>query len=93
MFYDNIRAIAANLRKLEILIEELNPSIIFLTETWFENNADVKLHCLEDYQQPFTSTRSEQRGSGVAMYVSERLQAELIHTNEDFESVSVNIGK
>ena len=70
---------------------ERKPSIIALTETWFKNNDDVNLHCLEGYQKPFTSIRSEQRGGGVAIYVSECLQAELIHSNEDFESVSVKV--
>ena len=50
------------------------------------------LHTLEGYQKPFTSIRSEQRGGGVAIYVSECLQAELVHTDEDFESVSVKVG-
>ena len=77
--------------QLEILIEEKKPSIIALTETWFKNNDDVNLHCLEGYHKPFTSIRSEQRGGGVAIYVSEYLQAELLHRDEDFESVSVKV--
>jgi len=80
------------LGELEILIEERKPSIIALTETLFKNNDDVNLHCLEGYQKPFTSIRSEQRGGGVAIYVSECLQVELVHTDEDFESVSVEVG-
>ena len=73
------------------MIEEKKPSIIALTETLFENNNDVNLHCLEGYQKPFTSIRSEQGGVGVAIYVSECLKAELIYTDEDFESVSVKV--
>ena len=62
-----------------------------LTETWFKNNEDVNDHYIEGYQKPFTSTRSEQRGGGVAIYVSECLQAELVHKDEDFESVLVKV--
>ena len=51
----------------------------------------MNFHCLEGYHKPFTSIRSEQRGGGVAIYVSEYLQAELVHTDEDFESVSVKV--
>ena len=91
MFYNNIRSVSANLGELEILIEERKPSIIALTETWFKNNDDANLHCLEGYQKPFTSIRSTKRGGGVAIYVSECLQAELVHTDEDFESVSVKV--
>ena len=67
------------------------PSIIALIETWFKNNNDVNLHCPESYQKPFTSIRSEQRGGGVAIYVSECLQAELVHTDEKFELTSVKV--
>ena len=92
MFYNIIRSVSANLGELEFLIAEGKPSIIVLTETWFKNNDDVNLHCLEGYQKPFTSVRSEQRGGGVAIYVSECLQAKLVHTDEDFESVSTKVG-
>ena len=51
----------------------------------------MNVHCLEGYQKPFTSIRYEQRGGGVAIYVSECLQAELVHTDQDVESVSVKI--
>ena len=91
LFYNNIRSVCANLGKLEIWIKERKPSIIALTETWFKNNDDVNLHCLEGYQKPFTSFRSEQRGGGAAIYSSECLQAELIRTDEDFESISVKV--
>ena len=91
MFYNNIRSVSANLGELEILIEERKSSIIALTETWFKNNDDVNLLCLEGYQEPFTSFGSRQQGGGVAIKVSECLRAELVHTDEDFESVSVKI--
>ena len=51
----------------------------------------MNLHCLEGYQKQFTSIKREQRGGGVAIYVSECLQVELVHTDEDFESVSVKV--
>ena len=88
-----MRSVSANLGELEILIEERKTSIIFLTETWFKNNDDVNLHCLEGYQRLFKSIRSEQRGGGVAIYVSDCLQAEIVHTDEDFESASVKVAK
>ena len=91
MFYNNIRSVSENLGELEVLIEERKPSILALTETWFKNNDDVNLHRLDGYQKPFTSIRSEQRGGGVAKYVSECLQADILHTDEDFESVSVKV--
>ena len=51
----------------------------------------MNLPCLEGYHKPFTSIRNEQWGGGVAIYVSEYLQADLVHTDEDFESVSVKV--
>ena len=47
---------------LEFLIEKRKPWIIVLTETWFKNNDDVNLHCVEGYQDLFISIRSERRG-------------------------------
>ena len=91
MFYKIIRSVSANLGGLEVLIEEKKPSIIALTETWFKNNDDVNLFCLEGYQKPFTSIRNEHRSGGEAIYVSESLHADLVHTDEDFESVSVKV--
>ena len=81
LFYNFIRSVSANLGELKILIEERKPSILALTEAWFKNNDDVNLPCLEGYQEPFTSNRSEQRDGGVAIYVSGCLQAELVHTD------------
>ena len=81
LFYKNIRSVSANLGELEILIEERKPSIIASTETWFKDNDDVNLHCLEGYLKPFTNIRCEQQGGGVAIFVSECLHAELIHTD------------
>ena len=52
----------------------------------------MNLPCLEVYQKPFTSIRSEERGGGVVIYVSECLQADLVHTDENFESDLVKIG-
>ena len=92
LFYNNIRSVSANLGELEILIEERKLSIIALTETWFKNNDDMNFHCLEGYQKPFTSIKSEQRGGVIAIYVSKCRRVELVHTDEDFESVLVKVG-
>ena len=93
LFYNNIKSVSASLGELEILIKEKKPSIIALTETWFQNNNDVTLHCFEVYQKPFTSIRNEQWGGGIAIFVSECLQAELVHIDKNFESVSVKVRK
>ena len=48
-------------------------------------------YCLEGYHQPFTSTRTQKRGGGVAIYVTLDREAELFHADEYHESVSVKI--
>ena len=58
IFYNNIRSVSANLGHLEILVSELKPSVIALTETWFKSENDDELFSLEGYHQPFTSTRT-----------------------------------
>ena len=91
LFYNNIRSVSANLGDLEILIADLKPSVIALTETWFKDENDVELYNLEGYHKPFTSTRNNKRGGGVAIYVTLDLEAELQHTDEENESISVKI--
>ena len=91
IFYNNIRSVSANLGHLEILVSELKPSVIALTETWFKSENDDELFSLEGYHQPFTSTRTQKRGGGVAIYVTKDLEAELFHSDEYHESVFVKI--
>ena len=90
-FYNNIRSVSTNLGNLEILIAERKPSIIALTETWFKSESDAELYCLEGYHRPFASTRTKKRGGGVAIYVTLDLEAELLHTDEYNESISVKV--
>ena len=90
-FYNNIRSVSAKLGHLEILVSELKPSVIALTETWFKSENGDELFSLEGYHQPFTSTRTQKRGGGVAIYVTKDREAELFHTDEYHESVSVKI--
>ena len=90
-FYNNIRSVSKNLGDLEILIEDSKPSVFALTETWFKSESDEELYSIDGYHRPFTSTRSKKRGGGVAIYVTLDLEAELIHTDEIHESVSVKI--
>ena len=91
IFYNNIRSVPANLGHLEILVSELKPSVITLSETWFKSENDAELFSLEGYHQPFTSTRTQKRGGGVAIYVTLDLEAELFHADEYHESVSVKL--
>ena len=91
IFYNNIRPVSANLGHLEILISELKPSVIALIETWFKSENDDEQFSLEGYHQSFTSTRTQKRGGGVAIYVTKDLEAELFHSDEYHESVSVKI--
>ena len=58
---------------------------------WFKNENDVELYSIDGYHRPFTTTRNKRRGGGVAIYVTLDLEAELIHTDEIHESVSVKI--
>ena len=89
--YNNIRSVSANLEDLEILVAQTKPSVIALTETWWKNENEAGLYCLEGYQRPFASTRNRKRGGGVAIYVTSDLDAELLHTDEAYESLSVKI--
>ena len=87
--YSNLRSVSTNLGDLENLIADSKPSVIALTETWFENENDVELYSIDGYHRQFTITRNKRRSGGVAIYVTLDLEAKLIHTDEIHESVSV----
>ena len=82
IFLNNIRSVSANLGHLELLVSELKPSVIALTETWFKSENDDELFSLEGYHQSFTNTRTQKRGGGKAIYVPLDLEAELFHSDE-----------
>ena len=85
LVYNNIGSVSANLQDLENLVTQSKPSVIALTETWWKNEHDADLFCLEGYQRHFVSTRNRKRGVGVAIYVISDLEAELLHTDEAHE--------
>ena len=89
--YNNIRSVSTNLEDLEILVAQTKPSVIALTETWWKNENEAGLYCLEGYERPFASTRNRKRGGGVAIYLTSDLEDELLHTDEAYESLSVKI--
>ena len=55
------------------------------------NENIVEYNSINGYHRPFTSTRSERRGGGVASYVTLDLEPNLMHTDEIHQSVSVKI--
>ena len=90
-WFNNITSVSANLESLEIFVAQSKHFVIALTETWWKNESDADLFCLLGYQRPFASTRNRKRGGGVAIYVTPDLEAELLHTDEAHESISVKI--
>ena len=52
---------------------------------------DSEVFCLEGYRRPFARTRNRKRQGGVAIYVTSDLEAELLHTDEAYESISVKV--
>ena len=70
--YDNIRSVSTNLRDVEVLIADLEPSVITVTETWFKNEL-LKLEC---YNRPFARPRPK-TGGGLVIDVTLYLEAEL----------------
>ena len=57
----------------------------------FCNETKEELHGLEGYQRSLVSTRKRKRRVEVALYVTFNLVAELLHTDEIFESKSLKL--
>ena len=84
--YNNIRSVSANLEGLEFLVAHFRPFVIALTETWWKIENDAELFRLEGYERLFASIRNRKRGNRRS-----DLEAELLHTDEAYELISVKI--
>ena len=71
---------------LELLISELMLSDAVLTETWFKSRNYDELFSREVNHQPYTSTRTQKRDGGVALYLTLDIFPNLVLTiNTDSE--------
>ena len=83
--YINIRSICNKFDEFKLIVEELKPDIICITETWLNNTIidnEIELinYCL------YRKDREIRRGGGIAVYINKtRLISELIDYDTDLE--------
>ena len=72
--YLNARSIVNKKNKLNIMVEDINPHIIDITESWaIKDISDAELG-LTGYIM-FRRDRIRRRGGGVILYIKESIQA------------------
>lgn len=89
----NIRSYAANFKDLSALLDmnKVYPSVIILTETWFNGNSCQNITGYTSYH----SFRVDRGGGGVSIYVRSDYKSYIISqlcvVNNDMESCGVNV--
>ena len=93
----NIRSLAANFAKLQILISSLKvkPHVISINETWLKQNQQGDYSSLFDYKL-VSNSRNEHKEGGVALYIQRDLSFSVqddltIMKEKVFESLFVDI--
>ena len=78
----NARSIINKKNELDIIVDEIKPHIIGITESWANNDiTDAELG-LEGYVM-FRKDRMGKRGGGVLLYVNEAIPAYEVQLHEE----------
>ena len=79
----NIRSIRQNFHKFCGCLSNssIRIDIIILTETWLNNEANIKDFAIDGYHTPMVQNRDNKNGGGVLVYLSERF--EKFHIRKD----------
>ena len=79
---------------MEVFIKTLNPKpkIIALCETWLTDNDPIEVYAIENYQKIEIKNRQNKRGGGVALYILDDYDYEVIDTTnvENCDFLSIN---
>lgn len=94
LFFLNIRSLRCHHDQLEVFIKTLNPKpkIIALCETWLTDNDPIEVYAIENYQKIEIKNRQNKRGGGVALYILDDYDYEIIDTTnvENCDFLSIN---
>ena len=74
----NARSIINKKTKLNMMVDDIKPHIIGITESWANNDAELGL---EGYVM-FRKDRIGRRGGGVLLYIKETIPAYEVHLPE-----------
>ncbi len=82
-YYTNANSLNNKMSSLDALASTSNPTIIAISETWFNQNSNTHLHGYS----PILKNRNG-HGGGVALYISEEIESFEIH-NQELENQEV----
>uniref|UniRef100_K7EWV1 Endonuclease/exonuclease/phosphatase domain-containing protein n=1 Tax=Pelodiscus sinensis TaxID=13735 RepID=K7EWV1_PELSI len=93
--YTNARSLGNKMEELELLVQEVKPDIIGITETWWNTRHDWSTG-IEGYVL-FRKDRNKGKGGGVALYIKDEVDCKEIKSDrmEKTESVwaKITLGK
>jgi exonuclease III len=70
----NIRSVQSNFSALkQQILNQLQPDIITLTETWADNNTNFADYSLDGYNTPIAQNRPSGKGGGVLVYLKSHI--------------------
>ena len=92
----NCRSILSNIEEFKKLIEENNPDVICLTETWLFVTSKFKLKNYKIYRNDRFGVNCIRRGGGVAVLIKETLNSRLynnfpIYNDGLLENITVEV--
>ena len=86
----NARSILNKKSELDIMVDEIKPHIIGITESWANNDLTYAELGLEGYVM-FRKDRMERRGGGVLLYIKETIPAYEVQLQEEEGSLIVQL--
>ena len=78
----NARSIINKTNELNIMVDDIKPHIIGITESWANNDITDAEFGLEGYVM-FRKDRMERRGGGVLLYINETIPAYEVQLQEE----------
>lgn len=78
MYYSNVQSLCANLPKIEQVVAETQPDIIFLSETRITADMYQGEFCIDNYVV-YTSVSPSRHSGGVCVYVKSSISSSLVY--------------
>ena len=88
LFGLNIRSLRFHIDELRIHLQDSDPSVILLTETWLTENDPLKQFDLEGYQPIESKPRKTGIRGGVAFYAKEDIEYQILEYESELECLA-----
>ena len=88
LFGLNIRSLRFHIDELRIHLQDSDPSVILMTETWLTENDPLKQFDLEGYQPIESKPRKTGIRGGVAFYAKEDIEYQILEYESELECLA-----